>query len=273
MLKLLAIGAALYLGMLGILFVLQRTLIYYPSGARPEPPDGGVPEMAPVSVTTADGLALLAWWRAPRDERAPVMLYLHGNAGTLAHRGPKLRPFLDRGWGVLIVAWRGYSGNPGRPTEDGLYADGRAATAFIDGQRIAPGRIVLYGESLGSGVAVQLASERAPGALVLEAPFSSLADAAASHYPFFPVRWLVRDRYDSAAKIGSVAAPSLIVHGERDDVVPVALGRRLLARAGSAGEGLFLAEAGHNDLYDFDVPAHVVRFVETRMGLDTPNPP
>jgi len=195
-----------------------------------------------------------------------VLVYLHGNAGSLAHRASKVWPYLDRGWGVLLVAWRGYSGNPGRPTEEGLYRDGRAAVGFLDRQGIAPNRIVLYGESLGSGVAVQLATERTPGALVLEAPFSSLVDAGAAHYPIFPVRWVVRDRFDSLAKIGAARAPVLVMHGERDQVVPVGLGRRLLDAAREPKQGVFVPQAGHNDLYDFGAAEAVIAFVDRYRG-------
>jgi fermentation-respiration switch protein FrsA (DUF1100 family) len=272
MIRLLEIAALIYVGLVAVLFVAQRSLIYHPSDVRPDPVASGVPEMKPVDIVTADGLTLLAWWHPPQRADVPVVLYLHGNAGTLGHRGARVRPYLDRGWGVLLLAWRGFSGNEGRPTEDGLYADGRAAIAFLDRNEIAPDHVVLYGESLGSGIAVQLAVERTPRAIVLEAPFSSLPDAAAAHYPIFPVHWIVRDRYDSAAKIGAVKAPVLIVHGERDTVVPVARGRKLLAAAGTRGEGVFLPEAGHNDLHDFGVAAAAIGFVE-RHSLPQGTPP
>lgn len=270
MLRALVFAVVIYLCLLGLLFLLQRALIYHPSAGRPDPAMSGVPEMAPVSLATSDGLSLLGWWRPPPTREAPVIVYLHGNAGTLAHRAAKVRPYLDRGWGVLLVAWRGYSGNAGRPTEEGLYADGRAAIGFVDKEGIAPQRIVLYGESLGSGIAVQLASERAPGALALEAPFSSLAEVAGAHYPIFPAAWLVRDRYDSVAKIGRVSAPVLVMHGERDNVVPIRFGRRLLAAANDPKEGVFLERAGHNDLYDFGAAEAVIRFVERHVVQKAP---
>ena len=265
-LRFVAFGALAYLGLLALLFIFQRSLIYHPNAVRPDAAASGMPEMTAVAIETADGLSLLAWWRPPVQPQAPVLVYLHGNAGSLAHRAPKVRPYLDRGWGVLLVAWRGYSGNPGRPTEQGLYRDGRAAVGFLDRQGIAPNRIVLYGESLGSGVAVQLATERTPGALVLEAPFSSLVDAGAAHYPIFPVRWVVRDRFDSVAKIGAARAPVLVMHGERDQVVPVGLGRRLLDAAREPKQGVFVPQAGHNDLYDFGAAEAVIAFVDRYRG-------
>jgi fermentation-respiration switch protein FrsA (DUF1100 family) len=167
---------------------------------------------------------------------------------------------------VLLTTWRGYSGNPGRPTEQGLYTDGRAALDFLAAQGIPPGRTALYGESLGAGVAVALAAEFAAGALVLESPFSSIADVAARKFPIFPVRLLVRDRFDSLAAIGRVRAPLLVLHGEADDVVPVDLGRRLLAAANPPKTGHFVAGAGHNDLHEFAVAETVIPFVEQHAG-------
>ena len=181
---------------------------------------------------------------------APTIAYFHGNAGNIADRGFKVRPFLDAGLGVLLVGYRGYGGNPGAPSEAGLFADGRAALDFLAGQGVPANRIVVFGESLGSGVAVLLASERRLGAVVLEAPFTSAADAGQRAYPFLPVRRLIRDRFDSLSRIGAIGAPLLIVHGECDRVVPADQGRRLLAAAAEPKEGVFLPEAGHNDAFE-----------------------
>jgi len=254
--------AAVYLGVLAALYFMQRSLLYLPDQTRPTPVAFGVPEMAAVTLTTEDGLSLLAWWTPPRETGGPVLVYFHGNGGHIGYRGLKIRPYLDRGFGVLLVAWRGYSGNGGSPTEAGLYADGRAALRFLESRGIAVGQRVFYGESLGSGPAVELAAEGAAGALVLEAPFTSIADMAASQFPIFPARRLVRDRFDSIAKIGLVAVPLLIVHGERDGIVPARMGRALLAAANPPKEGVFLPRAGHNDLYDHGAAAHVLRFID-----------
>jgi fermentation-respiration switch protein FrsA (DUF1100 family) len=256
-----AAAAVIYLTLFGLLFLFQRSLIFHPNALRSEPAASGVPEMAAVELATEDGLALTAWWRAPPQPTAPVLLYLHGNAGTLAHRAPKIRPYLDRGWGVLLVTWRGYGGNPGRPSEQGLYRDGRAALAFLDRQGIAPRRLALYGESLGTGVAVQLAIECPPGVLVLEAPFTSMVDAGAAHYPIFPAWLIVRDRFDSVAKIHSVRAPLLLMHGARDRVVPIRLGRRLFDAAPVPKQAFYVPEAAHTDLYDFGAADAVIGFV------------
>ena len=181
-------------------------------------------------------------------------------------RGFKVRAYLNAGLGVLLTTWRGYSGNPGTPTEDGLYADGRAARAFLRTRGCGDARQILYGESLGTGVAVHLAREAPPAALVLEAPFSSVVDIASGRFPLLPVRLLIVDRFDSAAKIGMVAAPVLIVHGERDRTIPVRLARKLFKRAREPKEAVFIPEADHADLPEFGLPTYVLEFL-ARHGL------
>lgn len=254
-----------------LLFLFQRSLIYFPSSHRPEPADHLVPEMTVRTLKTADGLELLAWYRAPQGSDAPVMVYFHGNAGHIGYRGSKIRPYLDAGYGVLLPSWRGYSGNSGSPSEQGLYTDGRAALAFLEAEGIPPSRWVLYGESIGSGAAVELARARAlegspVGAVVLESPFTSLEDMAVFHYPWIPMRWLMRDHYDSLSKIAAIAAPLLIFHGERDRIVPLSFARRLAEAAESSEspgprEMRVIAGAGHNDLYDFAAPGVAIEFL------------
>lgn len=263
-------AVALGYGLLvGALYLGQRWLIYAPFGGSPGAPAAyGLAEMREVRVRTADGLALLAWY-APAPEGRPVIVYLHGNAGHIGYRAEKVRPYLAAGLGMLLLSYRGYGGNPGRPTEDGLYADGRGALAFLEAEGVAPARWVLYGESLGAAVAVRLAAERAArapvGALVLEAPFTSLADAAAYHYPFVPARRLVKDRYDTLSRIAEVAAPLLIVHGRADSIVPPEMGERLLAAAREPKAGRFVAGAGHNDLHESGLARMAIDFIRERL--------
>lgn len=268
MMSFLTAVAVFYAALVGGLFVLQRQLIYLPMAEAPSRQQAGLQDMREVVLATSDGLALNAWYRAGNGR--PTIVYFHGNAGHIGHRGGKVRPFLDAGWGMMLVEYRGYGGNPGSPAEEGLYADGRAALAFLEKEGVDPGALVLYGESLGSGVAVRLAAERGPvrpvGALVLEAPFTSIPDVAATHYPFVPARWLVRDRFDSEAMIAEVRAPLLVVQGERDRVVPIRLGRRLFEAARDPKEARWIADADHNDLFDHGVAALVIEFLERRLG-------
>ena len=260
--RFLAYACAGYALLTGVMFLAQRRMMYYPDTGAPSLELANLPDMATVTLDTADGLELLAWHRPPARGDRPTLVYLHGNAGHIGHRGGKVRPYLDAGYGVLLVSWRGYGGNPGNPTEEGFYHDARAALDFLAGAGVPAERIVVYGESIGSGPAVQVATERNVGALVLEAPLTSAADVAQRHYWYLPARYLVLDRYDSKAKIGRVAAPLFIVHGERDRVVPVDIGRALLAAANEPKDARFFPNADHNDLYDHGGADAVLEFLE-----------
>ena len=252
-------GYALFAGVIGC---SQRRLMYHPDTGAPNLADAGVPDMAAVTLKTADGLDLLSWYRAPTRDGAPSLIYFHGNAGHIGHRGHKVRPYLDAGYGVLLVSWRGYGGNPGSPTEQGFYDDARAAYDFMAAEGVAPARLIVYGESIGGGPAVQLAAERDIGALVLEAPFTSAADVAQRAYWFLPARYMLLDRYEIKSKIGDIGAPLFIVHGERDRVVPVDMGRELLGAANEPKDARFFPGAGHNDLYDYGADTAVLEFLK-----------
>jgi len=260
-LMLIALSAiAVYAGFLACLFLFQRTLLYHPSGDRPDPAAYGVPDLEQISVETQDGLKLLAWYR-PAAAGRQTILYLHGNGGHIGHRGGKVRAYLDAGYGLLLLSYRGYAGNPGKPTEEGLYADGDAAMAFLAGTGVQSSRVVLYGESLGTGIAIELAIKYDVNAAVLEAPYSSIPDVAQHHYFYMPVRYLVRDRFDSTEKIARVEEPILVVHGGKDRVVPMKFGKKLFDTAREPKSFLQLATAGHNDLYNFGVAAKVIDFM------------
>ena len=247
LLRILGAAAVAYAAVVALAFFFQRSLMYYPSGAVPAPAAAGLPEAEAVRYATGDGLELGAWYAPPRGGR-PVIAYFHGNGGNLAMRAPLVRPFVDAGYGVLLAGYRGYGGNPGSPDEDGLMADGRAALRFLAGLGMAPESTVLYGESLGSAVAVRMAAEHGAGAVILDAPFTSALEVARQQYRFLPVRWLMRDRYITLERIAAIAAPLLVIHGTADSIVPAAHGRRLLAAAREPKEGIFVEGAGHEGL-------------------------
>ena len=265
MTNLIATVTGVYVVFVAALFIFQRNLMYHPDSMAPSLAASGVSEMESVSLATDDGLRLLSWYRPAAAERATVV-YFHGNAGHIGHRGDKVRPYLDADLGVLLVSYRGYAGNPGSPTENGLYADGQAALDFLAERGVGPTRVVLYGESLGSGVAVELANRQAASepvaAVVLESPFSTVADVAQAHYPFVPARWMVKDRFDSLAKIAAIGAPLLVLHGARDRVVPMRFGHRLFEAAAEPKENRWFDEAGHNDLYSHGAAKVVTAFIE-----------
>lgn len=256
--------AACYGFALVVLWLGQRRLIYLPDRVVPERALAGAEDMDAVSLATADGLELLAWYRAPADEGKPCLVYFHGNSGHLGMRASKLRPYLDAGFGVLLPAWRGFSGNPGRPTETGLYADGEAALDFLAERGLPAERLVLYGESLGTGVAVEMALRHGAFAVVLEAPFTSVPDVGRHRFPIFPVGAIIVDRFDSVAKIARIGAPLLVLHGGADRVVPSRFGRRLFDAAVEPKRAHFIEAAGHNDLYDFGAADRVLEFLADR---------
>ncbi|HZA11192.1 alpha/beta hydrolase [Mycobacterium sp.] len=221
----------------------QRRLIYFPSpGPVPSAPSV-LPNGRDVVLDTEDGIRLGAWY-FPAGRTA--VLVCNGNAGDRAMR-VELAAALNRlGHSVLLFDYRGYGGNKGRPTEEGLAADARAAEAWLRAQPEIE-RVVYFGESLGAAVAVGLAVQRPPAALVLRSPFTSLADVGAVHYPWLPVSRLLLDRYPSIDRIASVRAPLLVIAGDRDDIVPAALSKRLYDAAAEPKRYVVVAGAGHND--------------------------
>jgi hypothetical protein len=216
-------------------------------------------------LSTEDGLSLLSWYLPPGPGQ-PVIAYFHGNGGHIGYRVERLLRFARQGFGVLMLEYRGYGSNPGTPSEAGFYADGRAALDFLDREGVAPNRLVLYGESLGSGVAVELAAQHEIAALILEAPPTSVAEVAQCHFPYVPASRLVTDRFDSLSRIGKVKAPILVLHGERDRVVPIRFGRALFDAAPEPKESWFAPEAGHEDLARYGGLDAAVAFIERRLG-------
>ena len=257
-------AVAAYGGIVGGLYLLQRKLLYHPNKTRPRLADLALLGVREVVLTTEDGLSLFSWYLPPRAGR-PVIAYFHGNGGHIGYRAERLRRFASEGYGVLLAEYRGYAGNPGAPSEAGLYADAAAALDFLAGERVTPSRLVLWGELLGSGVAVYLAAERAVAGVILEAPFTSVAAAAQHHYPILPAARLVRDRFDSLSRISRIGAPLLVLHGERDMIVPVRHGRTLLDAAVHPKEGWFAPGAGHQNLVHFGALDAAIAFIERRL--------
>lgn len=265
MLPLLGFAVVAYAALVGGLYLFQRQLLYFPDRARPELLGLEKLGVREVMLTTEDGLSLLSWYLPARPGR-PVIAYFHGNGGHIGYRVERLLRFAREGYGMLMAEYRGYGGNPGAPSETGFYADGRAALAFLDREGVAPSRLVLYGESLGSGVAVALAVQHEVGALILEAPPTSVAEVAQCHFPYVPASRMVIDRFDSVSRIAGVRAPILVLHGESDRVVPIRFGRALLDAAPDPKEGWFAPEAGHEDLARYGGLDVVVAFIDHRLG-------
>ncbi len=247
-----------------LLFVFQRSFLYLPDTASLDATIAisrfGI---EPITLTTSDGLSLRSWWH-PGDNfhSRPVVMILHGNAGHAGYRFPKFAALMEAGFNVLFLEYRGYGGNPGNPTESGLKQDTAAAIRYLGDQGFPTAQVVLYGESLGCGLAIDQASNKRFAAVVLEAPYTSIADVAQDHYWFLPARWLTRDRFDSLSKIKQIKAPLLILHGNKDQVIDPEHGRRMFAAASEPKAAVFVPGAGHNDLYESDVGATVIDFLQ-----------
>lgn len=240
--------AAVYLALCAFMYFAQRSLMYFPDRMRTVPADAGLPEAREEKLVTADGETVIAWHIPPRDGTKPVVVYFHGNGGALNLRVQRFAKLASEGFGVVALSYRGYGGSSGTPSEEGLIADGTAAYEFAV-RHYTAGRIALWGESLGTGVAVAVASEAPVAKLVLETPFTSAMEVGASVYPFLPVRFLMKDQFRSDLRIANVKAPVLILHGERDSVVPIRFGERLFAMI--AGEKKFARFPG-GEHYDLD---------------------
>ena len=236
----------------GLLWAFQRHLIYLPSPGPVPPAASVLPGAEDVSFQTADGLRLRGWFVPPvggARPPGPAVLVCNGNGGDRSMRAALAAALSRLGLAVLLFDYRGYGGNPGSPTEAGLAADARAALGYLAGRpEVDPERVVYFGESLGAAVALRLATERPPAALVLRSPFASLAEVGQRHYPVLPVSLLLRDRYDSAALAGRLSAPLLVVAGGRDRIVPASHSRRLFAAAPQPKRLVVLQGADHNDL-------------------------
>lgn len=226
----------------------QRRLMYFPLGDVPPIASLGLNGLEEVAFDTADGLRLSGWLFTVDADRAMTVIVFHGNAGNRAHRIPLAIALRRIGLQVLLFDYRGYGGNPGSPTEQGLELDARAAREFLINRRgVEPGRLIYFGESLGTGVAVKLATEQPPAALILRSPYTSMTDIGQHHYPWLPVRRLLRDRYDSLTLIPNVKTPLLIIVGERDSIVPAKFSRRLYDAAPQPKTFASIPGADHND--------------------------
>ena len=259
----------LYVGMAAILYFSQRSMMYFPETVHTTPTQAGFPEAEEVTLTAADGARLVAWHVAPREGR-PIVLYFHGNGGALHYRVERFRKLVRDGIGLLGLEYRGYAGSSGSPSEAGLIADGEAAYAFAAARY--PGKqIVLWGESLGSGVAVALAAEKPVGRVILEAPFTSAVAVAGLRYWYLPVRLLMKDQYRSDERIEKITAPVLILHGAHDHVVPFAMGERLFEETKAPKHIVKFIDGDHEDLDARGALHAVARFLAG--DLDKPPHP
>ena len=207
-------------------YVFQRNLLYHPSENNYFGDQLEV-KIEKVKIKTQDNIELLSWYHNKNIDRYKTILFLHGNAGTLENRIHKINHFKDMNINFLLVAWRGFNGNKGKPTEKGLYEDARSAVVWLESKGIKENNIVIYGESLGTGVATEIAQKKNFAGVILESPFTSMIEAGKTKYPYLPVRLLLKDKYESNKKIKNIKSPILIMHGKVDKIVPFYMGEKM----------------------------------------------
>ena len=240
-----ALAVLLFGAFVALMYAMQRSLMYFPDKRMWDPGNLGLARAEVVTVPSADGVQVRLWHVPPRGG-VPVVVYFQGNGGGLNLRAERFRKLTADGTGLVALNYRGYGGSEGRPSEEGIILDAKAAYDFA-AQRYGADRVVLWGESLGTGVAVALAAERPVARVILESPYTSIADVAATIYWFVPVRFLLKDGFPSDARIAKVTAPVLVAHGVRDNVVPFRFGERLYSLIRGPKQFIRLPEAGHND--------------------------
>jgi uncharacterized protein len=265
-LKWIVILAALgYVGGLATLFFAQRSIVFpIPTTARTSPAAAGFPLAQEHVLTTSDGEQIIVWHVAARPGHR-VVIYFPGNGDTLEGSAGRFAEITADGTGLVALSYRGYAGSSGKPSEQGLLRDAAATFAFASAL-YEPKRMVIWGFSLGTGAAVALAAEHGVGGLILEAPYTSIADVAAAAFPLLPVRYFVRDRFHSDQRIVEVTAPLLVMHGARDATIPIRFGMQLFAQAHEPKQFVRFEEGGHNDLGSFGAIEAARHFIDGLKG-------
>ena len=207
-------------------YIFQRNLLYHPTENNYSG-DKILVDVEKIKIKTQDNIQLVSWYHEKNLNNYKTILFLHGNAGTLENRIYKINYFKDIDVNFLLLSWRGFSGNNGDPSEKGIYEDARSAVSWLKNKGIVEKNIIIYGESLGTGAAVEIAQNNDFAGVILESPFTSMIDAGKTKYPFFPVRLLLKDKYESDKKIKNIKSPILIMHGEVDRIVPFWMGEKM----------------------------------------------
>ena len=234
----------IYLLILSILYLFQRNLLYHPTENNYFG-DSLLVSVNKINIETPDNIKLLSWYHKKDFKNYKTILFLHGNAGSLENRIHKINHFKNMKVNFLIISWRGFSGNNGIPTEQGLYRDARSAISWLKNEGIMTKDIIIYGESLGTAVAIEIAQNKSFAGVILESPFTSMVDAAKNKYPFFPIRFLLKDKYESDKKIKNVKNPLLIMHGKVDKIVPFWMGKKIYELANEPKYSYFSKQDNH----------------------------
>ena len=252
----------LYVSVCTYMYVFQRNFLYHPDKnnyLRSEKLNADTKE---ISVPSTEGIALKAWfYKNPQNKY--TVLFFHGNAGGLGNRIYKLNELKNLNLNYLIISWRGFSGNKGNPTEQGLYSDARSALEWLEKNNISKNKIILYGESLGTGVAVEVSQNQKFAGIILESPYTSIVDAAKIYYPYLPVDLILKDKYLSLKKIKNINSPILIMHGGADRIIPITMGKKLFDEVQSKKYGYFPQFDRHMMTYNSELKLELQKFIKT----------
>ena len=252
----------IYLIFLFILYNFQRSLLYHHTENNYQG-DKLTVEIEKVKILTEDNIELSAWYHKKKSGDYKTILYFHGNAGTLENRIHKINHFEDMEINFLLISWRGFNGNDGKPTEQGLYLDAKSAIKWLSNKGIGEEKIIIYGESLGSGVATEISQNKNFAGVILESPFTSMIDAGKSRYPIFPISLLLKDRYESDKKIKNIKSPILIMHGEADKIVPFRMGKKLYEMANQPKYSYFPKYDDHMMEYNENLINSIKNFIKS----------
>jgi len=260
--KILLFFILIYFFIIIFTYFFQRSLLYHPTENNYSE-DKILVSIEKVSIKTNDNLELLAWYKNNNLSKYKTVLFLHGNAGTLENRIHKINHFEKINVNFLLVAWRGFSGNKGKPTEKGLYEDARSAVKWLEEKGIKKNNIILYGESLGTGVVTEIAQNENFAGVILESPFTSMIDAGKDKYPFLPVKILLKDKYESDKKIKNIKSPVLIMHGKVDKIVPFHMGQTMYELANEPKYSYFSEYDDHMMEYNEKLLNELKKFIQS----------
>ena len=254
-----------YILLLSVLFLFQRSLLYHPSvdNYLKEQVVREPTEIEKVKITTNDKIDLIGWFYNQDLEKFKTILFFHGNAGSLENRTYKLNHFKNLNVNFLIIAWRGFNGNEGKPNEMGLYEDARSAIKWLSEKGIKEQDLILYGESLGTGVVVEVSQNKDYAGVILESPFTSMVNVGKKYYPFFPVSLLLKDKFESYKKIKKVSVPVLVLHGKKDKIVPFAMGEKMYELANEPKFFYFQEYGDHMIDYDTELLMALEKFIRS----------
>lgn len=251
-----------FLGIHSYFYFNQRQLMYFPSLERVHPEDVGLFSVGEVALLTESKETLVSWYGRAKIGM-PTFLFFHGNGGAVSHRAHRFRGLMAEGFGVFVLGYPGYGGNGGKPSEASFLEGAILSYQYLQSLGLGANDIVIYGESIGSGVAVQLAAQVGAKGLVLQAPLSSTAEVAREHYPYLLADLLIKDSFKSIDYIERIEMPLLVVHGDQDQIIPIEIGKKLFDKAKDPKTFVAIPGARHNDLHLFSIDTIALEFIES----------